>query len=282
MLNLNCKICGGELDIDIRLDAVVCDHCGGRQPLEATNVATVVDPAKLPKQMIRQYRQAYQMLTTAQTAEEYGEAAKMLEQMAGFGQSEALAQQARTKEAECRRTLWKQQEENRKKREEAQHKEKKTGVMKRIRFWLILICCAAVLILIKVIPEWMHDVKSIQIELVDVWGQSDDRYHYVMFDYQIDNNTGATIDYMEITTYFNDDTGKNLGTVTSSFGESSGRMVLNLQPGESVIKENHLSEYKNSKVSEFFATLYREGADDFEITYEITYVKWSDGHTYSR
>ncbi len=101
MLNLICKICGGELDIDIRSDAVVCDYCGGRQPLEA-DVEIVIDPAKLPAQTIQQYKRAYQTFSSAKTADQYETAAKMLEQMSGFGESGTMAKEARQKEAECR------------------------------------------------------------------------------------------------------------------------------------------------------------------------------------
>lgn len=102
MLNLICKICGGELDIDIRREAIVCDYCGGCQPLE-TDAEIVIDPAKLPAQTIQQYKRAYQAFSSAKTADQYEAAAKMLEQMAGFGESDAMAKEARKKEAQYRK-----------------------------------------------------------------------------------------------------------------------------------------------------------------------------------
>lgn len=103
MLNLICKICGGELDIDISCDAIVCDYCGGRQPLTGSSVEIVVDPAKLPAQTIQQYRRAYQTYSMAKTADQYETAAKMLEQMSGFGHAEELSKEARQKETDCRK-----------------------------------------------------------------------------------------------------------------------------------------------------------------------------------
>lgn len=102
MLNVTCRICGGELDIDIRSDAVYCEFCGGRQLLSMTDHAVVVDPAKLPTQTIQQYRQAYRALAEAGTGDQYAAAAQKMDQLAGFCEADELAREAREMAAQCR------------------------------------------------------------------------------------------------------------------------------------------------------------------------------------
>jgi len=158
--------------------------------------------------------------------------------------------------------------------------EKKQKNRKIIIAVIIAIVC---FITVKIgITKIVHNANNIDISITDVSSKSDNKYYYVYTDFTIENRTGATIDYLEVTTYFKDD-GKSVGTMTSTFGSSYGNSSLNLKAHTKTIEETYLSEwYSSSSMSDLFVTLYNNGIDGLTITYEITCIKWSDGHTYKR
>ena len=159
-------------------------------------------------------------------------------------------------------------------KQEKQRKKKKV---------IIIISIVCLIVLIIGITKIVHNVNRIDISITDVSSKNDNKYYYVYTDFTINNQTGATIDYLEVTTYFKDSKGKTVGTMTSTFGSSYGNSTLNLKAHKKTIEETYLSEwYSSSSMSDLFVTLYNNGIDGLTITYEITYVKWSDGHTYRR
>ena len=146
-----------------------------------------------------------------------------------------------------------------------------------------IMCVVGVVLSNNHSKQLAHKPENIKIEIVSSESKYDDRYYYVYTDFKIDNNTGATIDYIAVTTYFTDKNGKSIGTMTSNFGSSYSDTALNLKEGDSVTKETYLSEWRSSSsYSKLFAELYNNGIDNLIITYEITRVKWSDNYDYSR
>lgn len=271
MAVLKCKRCDGELRRH-KDRAFKCLFCGtvqtfGDLPIDFKYEEIEMSPAA-------QYEYACELMVEnniyflQQAADIFGSLPDFLD--------------AKNKQEECLNAIRKQQAQIDQKNAEIQRKAEKAQRKKAAKSWAIAIFVIVVVALIVVIPKVMHDEKAIQLGIVDVWGQSDEKYHYVYMDYRIENNTGSTIDCIKVTTYFSDKFGKNLGTATSSFGSQYGDTALNLKPNETVIRETYLSEYKGSNVYDFFAMLYENGTEDLIITYEITYVEWCDGHTYSR
>lgn len=271
MAVLRCKMCGGELKRR-KGRTFECLYCGMVQTFDDLPIDFKYEDVEMSP--AAQYEYACELMGE-NSIYFLQQAADVFDSLSGF-------LDAQNKRQECLQVIRKLQAEIERKNAEIQRKEKESRRKKRIRFWIVVVCCIVVILLIIGIPKATHSEQKIEIEIVDVWGKSDNRYYFVYMDYQIDNNTGATIDYVEVTTYFSDKSGKNLGTVTSSFGSAYGNTALNLKPHETVIKETYLSEYKSSDLDVFFIMLYNDGTDDLIITYEITYVKWSDGYTYNR
>lgn len=128
-----------------------------------------------------------------------------------------------------------------------------------------------------------HDPEDIKIKLISSDSRYDNNNYYVYMDFKIKNNTGATIDYLRITTYFSDKNGKSIGTMDSTYGAAYSSSALNLKASESVTKETYLSVYKSAAANNnLFTQLYLNGIDDMVITYEITEVRWADEYTYER
>ncbi len=133
------------------------------------------------------------------------------------------------------------------------------------------------------ITKITHSVNDIEISITDVTPKSDSKYYYLYTDFTIINNTGATIDYLEVTAYFKDSKGKSVGTMTSTFGSSYGNSSLNLKAHQKTIESTYLSEwYNSSSMSDLFVTLYNDGMNGLTVSYEIICVEWSDGNSYSR
>lgn len=155
---------------------------------------------------------------------------------------------------------------------------------KKKKIIIAVIVAIACIITLKIgITKIAHNANNIEVSITDVSSKSDNKYYYVYTDFTIENHTSATIDYLEVTTYFKDGKGKSVGTMTSTFGSNYGNSSLNLKAHKKTIEETYLSEwYSSSSMSDLFVTLYNNGTDGLTITYEITYVKWSDGHTYRR
>lgn len=98
--------------------------------------------------------------------------------------------------------------------------------------------------------------------------------YFVFFDFKITNNTGEDISSIEVISYFSDKNGKQLGTLTSTFGGYSS--PINLAVGESQIREIYLST-RYPEDDGFFSLLYDSSLSDFTVTHKILSVEFSDG-----
>lgn len=182
----------------------------------------------------------------------------------------------------CTILIQKQEKEIRARNEQIKKirlKEKKKR--KTIILAIILLIITGVIARI-IISRAIHSPKNVLIEITDITAKYDERSYYVYFNFLIKNNTGATLDYLSITTYFEDGNGKSIGTMTSEFGSNYGSSRLNLNAGKQATMETYLSEWKTSSHSQLFVKLYEEGFDAVVVRYEIKNAKWSDGFTYKR
>ena len=198
-----------------------------------------------------------------------------------FGSLSGFRDSARKRE-ECLVFIRQQQEALEKRKAELQQANRERRRKRRVVVFSVMVAIVATITFFVLLQKTKHGVQDIRLSVIDVSSEQDDRYYYVYLDFKIENHSKTTVDYIEITTYFFDKNGKSVGTLTSSFGSRYGDVVLNLSPDETVIKETYLKEYKASDPDDFFVMLYNNGSDGLSLVYEITYVEWSDGHTYDR
>ncbi len=157
---------------------------------------------------------------------------------------------------------------------------------KIIRTLLLVVACIAFLVgLVQsniAGTKRSHNPDKIKVEITSCESKYDNTYYYVYTDFTIENNTSATLSYVEVVTYFKDQNGKIIGTMNSQLGSSYGSgSGLNIAAGETGIKETYLSEYQSSSsYSNLFIELYNHGLSNVTITYEITNAVWSDGYRY--
>lgn len=130
-----------------------------------------------------------------------------------------------------------------------------------------------------------YDIDKIEVSIVSVekkYNPNESPYtngcYYIYFDYQIKNETGADIDYIQIIVYYTDNSGKSIGTVTTRFG-GSGSYSMNLKSGEKQIHETYMSEHQPEK-NQFFTTLYNNDFSKFTVQFKITSVTFSNGEYY--
>ena len=149
---------------------------------------------------------------------------------------------------------------------------------------LIIACIVFVIGLILTYIEIQrvnHNPADISVELnsvtpkIDTSGYSPD--YYVYMDFEIKNNTQATLEYISVTTYLTDENGKSIGYITSTFGSYSNK--LNLAPGESTVITNYLRT-SGSNWGSVFEELYYNGLSNCEVESEITYVSWTDDYVW--
>lgn len=183
----------------------------------------------------------------------------------------------------CRTAILSQQEEINQKTQRLNAYRKQQARKKRIIIISSILAIVAVIAIVRIVKSSIHTVSDIEIEMLSSDSRYDSRYYYVYMDFKIDNHSGATLDYLKVTTYFADKNGKSIGTMTSEYGSQYGDSKLNLKSKQSITKETYLSEYQSSSsYGTLFTELYNNGIDDLIITYEITYAEWSDGYTYKR
>ncbi|MBR6427399.1 MAG: hypothetical protein IKS28_06185 [Clostridia bacterium] len=165
-----------------------------------------------------------------------------------------------------------------------QIREKRLSNKRKRRFIILAVIITIVtgIVTKEIISRAIHSPQDIVIEITNITPKSDDSTYYVYFDFLLMNNTGSTLDYLSVTTYFEDKSGKSLGTMTSEFGSNYGGAQLSLASGKQITKEIYLSDRKTSSHSQLFVKLYEEGLDSVVIRYEITCAKWLDGFTYKR
>lgn len=151
--------------------------------------------------------------------------------------------------------------------------------VKTIHIVLIVISCIAFVFgLVKsseVQEAEAHNTNNIEISILNTTPKSDGRYYYVYNDFEIANNTSATIDYIEITSTFIDESGKYIGSLVSSYGSYGAT----LEVGKTITIETYLKESASSaSTNKLFIELYNNGMDNLTVTHEITSIVWGDGY----
>ncbi len=153
---------------------------------------------------------------------------------------------------------------------------------------LALLCCSFVAGLplsIAAEKERTHNPEKIEVELVKITSKTKQQStysteYYVYMDFEICNNTKATLDYVEIVSEFFDKNGKSLGKISSDFGSSHSNKGLGLSKGESVTEDSYLSKYDLTSGTLFY-TLYTKGLKGITVTCTVTAAAWSDEYTYT-
>lgn len=163
----------------------------------------------------------------------------------------------------------------------------KLGMAKTFRTVLLMIACIMFIAGLSLTKnhknELAHNPEDIKIKVLRSTSTADSRYYYVDLDYKITNNTDVELYYVEVTAYFNDKNDELLGTINSKHGSQIGYAALKLEESKSTTQIIQLSARQSSSSFEvLFAELYNNGIEDMDITYEITYVKWSDGYEYRK
>lgn len=203
-----------------------------------------------------------------------------LQQAADIFGSIITVKDSKDKQKECLDLIEKQQDEIEKKSLELKRKKIQSAKKKKIIFFTIAVSVIVWIVGVVMVRKITHSANGIGIKIVDTRAAQDNRYYYVYIDYKITNNTGKTIDYIEVVTYVADQNGKSIGIITSQFGSSYGSNALHLVAGKSVVQETYLSEYRSDHMDSLFVSLYDKNVEELNITYVITNVKWSDGYSY--
>lgn len=161
---------------------------------------------------------------------------------------------------------------------------------KTIKFSIIFSVIAIVLLSIVIAvtaKKNKYDVAKIEVSIVNVekkYNPNESPYingcYYIYFDYKIKNGTGADIDYIKVTAYYTDKNGKSIGNVSTEFGGYYSSSSMDLKANSEQTHETYLSENQPEK-NKFFSQLYETDFSTFSVTYKITYVRFSDGKSYS-
>ena len=157
----------------------------------------------------------------------------------------------------------------------------KTEKIRVIHAWLLILSCITFvvgLVLTKTATDKRnHDVEDIAIRIANIETQIDEGYYstdyYVYMAFEIDNNTKATLEYLNVVFYFTDNNGKSIGKITSTFGNE----MKSIEKGEKGITTSYISE-SGEKWDSLFYELYYNGLENCNVSYEITNAGWSDDY----
>ena len=131
-----------------------------------------------------------------------------------------------------------------------------------------------------------HDVGNIQITILDMRSECDPSqtgYGYntysVTFDVKIDNGTDAELNAIGMTFSFRDASGKTIGTMRTTFGNSYSDS-FRLAAKQTIILETYLSAKENDQndLEGLIGELYGAALQDYRIDCNITHVSYSDGY----
>ncbi len=120
--------------------------------------------------------------------------------------------------------------------------------------------------------EAATDMSRIQVEIVEkksYFDESNQKY-CVDITYEFENKTKVDWDYLSLTTYVYDRSGKSLGTITSKFGYSSS---FKLKAGQTIKQDSQFAEYY---LDDFFKTLYESNLSELVLETEVTYGGYSE------
>ena len=269
MLSLSCPNCGSKLDTTPGTQKCHCSFCDSIFILQDGERSL----SEIKKEDV--YIEACRLMGADNIFS--------LNQAAGLFSAISSWKDAESKSQECKERADKIQQQLDKENEIRRIVERKRRKRKRIIALTLLFITIGVVAAYSFTRARNHSYRGVDVSIKDASSQSDSYYAYVYFDYEITNHTGASIDYVKVTTRFVDEKGKSLGTVSSEFGTpyKYGGVPLSLKAHDSTIEETYLQESLQS-MSKLFGSLYYEGVDNLIISYEITEIRWTDGVTYKR
>lgn len=115
------------------------------------------------------------------------------------------------------------------------------------------------------------DITKIKVEIVGKKSYFDEytQKYCVDITYELQNKT--KVDWVSLTlkTYVYDQTGKSLGTITTTFSYSD----FKLKAGQTIRRDSQFAEYY---LDDFFETLYEYDLSDLVLETEITYGNYSE------
>lgn len=171
---------------------------------------------------------------------------------------------------------------------EKARRESSDAAKTRIKWISIVLVIALVVGLAVGIPlakAGAHDVKDIKIEIVNMKSEYDpdaspyiNGLYYIYFDFEITNNTGTAIDYIDVIIHVSDKSGTELGTISTTFGGYYSSS-MNLKKSEMQRFTTTVSESQPNNNS-FFTSMYNTNVDEWTFTYEFDSVAFSDGEHY--
>lgn len=128
--------------------------------------------------------------------------------------------------------------------------------------------------------EAATDVSKIKVEFLkkksyykSSEGQYGMGYYHVDYTCRFVNNTKADWTYLSLETSVYDKNGKELGTITSSFGSSYGTSDFRLKVGESLLETVNL---KDTQMYGLFETLYNSDISSLRFETKITYGTYDE------
>ncbi len=269
MIRLSCPNCGSNLEIRNDLRKGYCEFCGSIFALQDDEISL----KEIEKEEV--YEKACQLMAVG-SLHFLGEAEKLFQTISGWKDADSKAEQCQAMISKLEKLLLETTEANRI-ADRARRRKKKFIA-------LVLVASLVVIIVSWVsIKASIHNNKDVEVLIQSVSTKADDYSAFIYMDFIIKNNTGASIDYIKVTTRFRDGNGKNMGTITSDFGSIYGYTgsSMSLKSHESTIEETYLSESVQS-MSTLFAAVYQNGLDGLSVSYEIVQIKWTDGTTYTR
>lgn len=150
--------------------------------------------------------------------------------------------------------------------------------MKKYQTFVLIVTCILFIVGLvlssKATKERKHDIDDISVKILTSETAQDGYKYYVNMDFEIENDSETTLAYIEIIVRFTDKNGKQIGTMTSSFGSGNG---MSLESGEKVILSSYLSE-AGTNWGTLFSQLYENGVEAYELEYEVTYARWNDSY----
>lgn len=164
--------------------------------------------------------------------------------------------------------------------------------LKPLRYFLL---AAAIVALVygltqtgKTVKARRHDAEDVHITVTAKTRRYDPNAsgytngcYYIYFQFSIENNTAAPIDYLTVLTHITDRNGNDLGTVRSEFGSiriyQKQSDCLELAPGASVQLQTYLQEHRPES-NDFFTKTYNAAYEDLVFTCEPESIYFSDNY----
>ena len=161
---------------------------------------------------------------------------------------------------------------------------KTVGLIRNILFACVCISFVVGLVLsIEADKERKHNPDNILVTIEDSRASLSDNKFFVYVDYEITNRTDVELKYVDLKTYIEDENGRLLGTLTTTFGSTySVSNSLSLGSKKSMVKTSYVSEsvYWLDE-GDMLYEIYKNGLDSYNLRCEITAAAWSDDYKWS-